>query len=127
MSEDAKTTHTPGPWFVGEVTMVDVETDAERPDQWHAYVHDNGCLEANVSSDRAFADARLIAAAPDMLAALEFIAQMGGLTLIAPSLGEDGDKGHQLGAFKAFNQAASIAKDAIAKANAADTPLTQRT
>ena len=45
--------------------------------------------------------------------ALEFIAAQGGKTLIAPSMGEDFDKGHQLGANKAFEQMADVARDAI--------------
>jgi hypothetical protein len=72
-AEGVMAEHTPGPWVVGEVTMLDRDTDNQYRDPWHAYVHDNGCLEANVSSDRAFADATLIAAAPDMLAVLQSI------------------------------------------------------
>lgn len=41
--------------------------------------------------------------------ALEFIAAMKGMTLIAPSLGPECDKAHQLGASKAFEQAADMA------------------
>lgn len=46
-------------------------------------------------------------------AALTFIAGMKDMTLIAPSLGSDGDKGHQLGAVKAFNQCADAAAAAL--------------
>lgn len=45
--------------------------------------------------------------------ALEFIAAMDGMTLIAPSLGPDGDHGHQIGANKAFGQCADAAKTAL--------------
>lgn len=45
--------------------------------------------------------------------ALHAISQLEGLTLIAPSLGEDADRGHQLGANKAFNQAAAMARSAL--------------
>lgn len=45
--------------------------------------------------------------------ALEFIAAMGGQTLIAPSLGRDCDQAHQLGANKAFEQCASVASAAL--------------
>jgi hypothetical protein len=55
-------------------------------------------------------------AAPDMLAALRLIAAFKDKTLLACSLGPDCDQAHQLGANKAFNQAADIALDAIAKA-----------
>lgn len=58
-------------------------------------------------------DARLIAAAPYLLMALKFIAEFHGKTLIAPSLGTDADRGHQIGANKAFEQAAEIALDAL--------------
>jgi hypothetical protein len=60
----------------------------------------------------------LLTANAAMLAALNLIAEFGDKTLIAPSLGADGDHGHQLGANKAFNQAAEIARDAIEKATA---------
>jgi hypothetical protein len=46
-------------------------------------------------------------------AALEFISAMRGMTLIAPSLGDDCDKAHQLGANKAFEQVADTAHDAL--------------
>lgn len=42
------------------------------------------------------------------------IAEMGGKTLIAPSLGPDCDRAHQEGANKAFEQAAELARDALA-------------
>lgn len=46
-------------------------------------------------------------------AALTLIAGFKDLTLIAPSLGEEADRGHQIGANKAFNQAAEIAAEAL--------------
>lgn len=46
-------------------------------------------------------------------AALKLIASFKDKTLIAPSLGEEGDHGHQIGANKAFNQAARIALTAL--------------
>ena len=60
----------------------------------------------------------LVIAAPVMAAALLEIFEMEGKTLIAPSMGPDCDHGHQAGANKAFNQAASIARAALAKAGA---------
>lgn len=45
--------------------------------------------------------------------ALHGIAELDGLTLIAPSRGDDFDIGHQVGANKAFNQAAGLAKAAL--------------
>jgi hypothetical protein len=47
-------------------------------------------------------------------AALTLIAAFKDKTLIAPSMGPDADHGHQVGANKAFNQAAGIATDALA-------------
>lgn len=47
--------------------------------------------------------------------ALELISKMKGMCLIAPSLGPEADRGHQLGASKAFDQAADIAIDALKK------------
>jgi hypothetical protein len=55
------------------------------------------------------ANARLIAAAPDLLAALELIASFGGKTLI-------GDGRYDEGAAHAFAQAADVASAALAKA-----------
>ena len=52
----------------------------------------------------------------ELSAALEGIASQQDMTLIAPSEGVIFDKGHQLGANKAFNQMADIARAAIAKA-----------
>ena len=52
-----------------------------------------------------------------LCAALNLIASMGGKTLIAPDLGRDADEAHQIGALKAFNQAADIARDALEKEN----------
>lgn len=45
--------------------------------------------------------------------ALEFIAAMGDKTLIAPSMGPDCDRAHQIGANKAFEQCASAASTAL--------------
>lgn len=47
---------------------------------------------------------------------LELIAAHGDKTLIAPSMGEDFDKGHQVGANKAFNQMAGFAEAALGDA-----------
>jgi len=55
----------------------------------------------------------------ELLAALRAIAEMQGMTLIAPSLGTAADEAHQIGANKAFNQAAAIARAAIANAERA--------
>src|SRR5688572_4507885 len=64
-------------------------------------------IERNEFRERALADARLIAAAPDLLAALVLIAGHGGKTLI-------GDGRYDEGAARAFDQMADIARAAIA-------------
>ena len=45
--------------------------------------------------------------------ALKLIASFQGKTLLGSSLGDDYASGHELGALKAFNQAAEIAIDAL--------------
>lgn len=66
----SETKHTPGPWHVGEVAILDRDTGQERPDPHSAWVHNDGSFEVSLISSDASADARLIAAAPDMLEAL---------------------------------------------------------
>ena len=46
-------------------------------------------------------------------AALTLIAAQKGMTLIAPSMGQDADHGHQVGANKAFDEMAFIATAAL--------------
>jgi hypothetical protein len=46
-------------------------------------------------------------------AALTLIAAYKGKTMLSLSRGEDGDKGYQIGANEAFNQAAEIAEEAL--------------
>ena len=48
------------------------------------------------------------------MAVLTIIAKMRGQTLIAPSLGHECDRAHQIGANRAFEQAADLARDALA-------------
>lgn len=72
------------------------------------------------------AKARLMAAAPALIAALETIAEMGNKTLIAPSMGEDCDHAHQVGANKAFGQAADIATRALTAAQGASADTGER-
>lgn len=63
------TNPTPGPWEIGEVTVIDRDTKDERPDPRHAYLTaDDIAFEIQIESDNAMADARLIAAAPDLKA-----------------------------------------------------------
>lgn len=54
----------------------------------------------------------------ELESALKFIAEMKGMTLIAPSMGPEYDKAHQVGAAKAFDQAADVALSALGKLNA---------
>ena len=55
--------HTPGPW-----TAIPDDTGDER--EWYVVTEEEGVLALSVSEE---ADARLIAAAPDLLAALKFV------------------------------------------------------
>jgi hypothetical protein len=59
-------------------------------------------------------DARLIRLAPQMYEALQTIAAMSGMTLIGGS-DLEADRAHELGANKAFEQAAEIARAALVK------------
>lgn len=65
---------------------------------------------------RAYADVCLSEENDRLIDALKLIATFKGKTLIAPSLGPDADHGHQIGANKAFEQAADIAIAAISSA-----------
>lgn len=73
------TQHTPGPWTVNEIGGTDARTQFLGPD---------GALNFEVWDAITDADAHLIAAAPDLLAALEsaFVAfgKAGGNTLSGP-------------------------------------------
>lgn len=99
--------HTPGPWFQTTITMEGVPTygsapsrpiRARRPDGSEVQVCDAGS-SVRGSGPTSAANARLIAAAPDLLAAcMELVAQ-----------GEDTMRHHDDGALKA-------ARAAIAKA-----------
>lgn len=77
------------------------------------------CIFPESDHDRheSLAYAKLFAAAPDLLKALQFIAAMQGKTLLNLDLGEDGDRAHQIGANAAFNQLAEVARAALAKAS----------
>lgn len=70
MTANKPATHTPGPWQVGPVFNKEGRalfvTDASKPGKWHRRLDDKGGVFAEQ-------DARLIAAAPDLLAALEQI------------------------------------------------------
>lgn len=68
--------HTKGPWHVGDVQIVEVDTEEARTDPNNSYVHDAGQLEIEIHGDNAQADARLVAAAPDMLAVLTELIDM---------------------------------------------------
>jgi hypothetical protein len=97
--------HTPGPWEVGYHDKHGQRTVLSQHIEictcWH---HSVGAIEKEME-----ANARLIAAAPDLLAALELIASFGGKTLI-------GDGRYDEGAAHAFAQAADVASAALAKA-----------
>lgn len=65
------------------------------------------------------ADALVADAGLDMLAALEEVANLTGETLLGPDskhrMGEDAPCYHEMGANAAFEQAADIARNALAK------------
>ena len=93
-----KVTHTPGPWRVGKKYVTDI------------YPNDGGMLVARVmtggiSNNKSHANARLIAAAPELLAALQSIAET---VVYAP------EGGHE-----EVSDCVRIAKQAIAKATGA--------
>lgn len=97
-NETMTRTHTPGPWHItDEGSQIVIQTFAPHP---------IGTLARVYRTDkRAHSDARLIAAAPDLLAALEdaeFLLRKAGL--IAGPMRDS------------FNRSASDARDAIAKA-----------
>lgn len=82
---------TPGPWFVGEVTMVNRDTGDERPDPNHTFVSDDGgAFEASIISGDAAADARLIAAAPELLFVLENVVSLYETHKVPKDLAEAG-------------------------------------
>jgi hypothetical protein len=121
MESHTKTaSHTPGPWATHRSRFpVDGQTD-------YAIVAGQQVIaEAFGRSDRnvyppAEANARLIAAAPDLLAALEGIASLRGKTLLGPDsrhhMGDAAPRFHERGAAAAFEQTADLADSAIAKA-----------
>jgi hypothetical protein len=72
--------HTRGPWIAYETQIVKARVEIE---QSHGTMKTNeypiAAVNANLPEQEALANARLIAAAPEMLAALEFIASDGCL------------------------------------------------
>jgi hypothetical protein len=65
--------------------------------------------------EAAAAIAALMAERDAMATTLKLIADHDGMTLLAGSLGDDGDRAHQIGANKAFNQMAEIAKSTLSR------------
>jgi hypothetical protein len=104
-------------------TSTDAKHTADDPRQdlidavWEALTNAQDYDTTLTDMARAVVDSvPLVKAAPDLLASLKLIAAMGDKTLIAPSMGECCDRAHQIGANKAFEQAADIARAAIARA-----------
>jgi hypothetical protein len=99
--------HTPGPWRIDPIRPDRVLSldDAVCDCEWYSF-----------SRNRDQANARFIAAAPDMYEALLCISKMAGLTLLGGS-GLDPEKAYQLGAHNAFEQATEVANVALTKAN----------
>ena len=74
--------HTPGPWAIG------IETDNERA---QVIASDGGHI-AYVECDPVLTNARLIAAAPELLAALQYCFDCGFLTAHADDSEHDSDQ-----------------------------------
>ena len=64
-----QTTHTPGPWTIEKSTRTDHHIIAGR--RWIATASNHDFHPTQEENERTIANARLIAAAPDLLAALE--------------------------------------------------------
>ena len=80
--------HTPGPWSVGEVSHKKqrVDIDSLHADQtvghhtWRGLARAYGCEDMPVEGTAAMlANARLIAAAPELLEALKVLVENGGI------------------------------------------------
>lgn len=128
------TEHTPGPWyfsgneehFPGQFNI----RSNHHPDGEGALLFETGSMfhEYSRNASEMKANARLIAMAPELLVALEGIAGFKDQTLLggryeelleaAPVRARNTpyELSHEIGAHKAFNQCASIARAAIAKA-----------
>jgi len=101
-----KKQHTPGPWHINTMETVQATIHAHRG---HVATVSRGSMN-EVSADEIEANARLIAAAPELLAALESIAR-GSIV----DVGE-----HRLGTVNLDKEAMqAIARAAIAKAGGA--------
>jgi hypothetical protein len=75
------TKHTPGPWVLDDIAHSHVDADYHIIDAGKGYHLDGeGSDGFNLSGCMSLDDARLIAAAPDLLAALESLALVVGLT-----------------------------------------------
>lgn len=76
-----KSQHTPGPWQVSLLDPVVVLTEAEHSDPCDSFVAmtmPDSFTGRSVATERDYANARLIAAAPDLLTALEdMLAEFG--------------------------------------------------
>lgn len=113
--------HTPGPWTPKLTrTSCGIAWKIE-PLGACLYVDTRGGVcNPDMSEAEASANAQLLAAAPDMLAALEAIAAMEGQTLLGPDsqhhMGPGAPRQYEHGANEAFGQAAQIASAALAKA-----------
>lgn len=73
MSDTLK--HTPGPWFVEETPAAGIRV--VHGDQDSEGFRDDVIIRGTISDKQALANARLIAAAPEMLDALKHIAKYG--------------------------------------------------
>lgn len=98
------TTHTPGPWHISDETNPLITNDSGSVDVAQVFMYDEGTFGS--LRPNAYADARLIAAAPDLLAALRLIAnseEFSGDTVVCD-----------------FATLQSVARAAIARATGGD-------
>ena len=97
------TTHTPGPWAATDIGLVTARDGAE------SVVYMGQCLNAH-DAERCAANARLIAAAPELLAALEVAERE--LRLAADGAMED----DRMASAVCLNEVAIYAAEVLAKA-----------
>ncbi len=88
-------THTPGPWK-SEDTLSGAEVNSDTSGQWAsiAWLEENRLGSRQVSSDEQRANARLVAAAPELLEALELFvdASLREVIVSGPHKRTEGEK-----------------------------------
>ena len=103
-----KTTHTPGPWNVVANDVFSLDNDALICECFSG-IRSKPLLSQAVTSAQADANARLIAAAPELLAALEAISE-------GDVMSKKYGPAHMFGHAEVVHEYQAIARAAIAKA-----------